>query len=421
MPAADTASPLAAATARRRWWRRLVPAAALLLALAAVEIYLRVDDRRRDEQFWTLRMPDPVRGWALRPSYAGWVLNENRVWVEINSDGMRDREHPVEKPPGTLRVAVLGDSYMQASNVPLEKAFVSFFERRLSGCLQPSRQQAEVLNFGVSGYGTAQELLTYRHHVIKYKPDIVVLAVYTSNDIFNNHRAITESPGDDNPYFVLDGDDLVLDTGTTPGDEAGQPFYQRVRLAITNRSLAAARVYRGWADFRARFLPVSGAAPATPGGDEDDESGIDSDDVYRVPEDPDVVDAWRVTEALFLALARETAAQGTELWIVTLTNAEQVDPSLTARKAFAASLGVDSLVYPDLRIRDFARAHGIPVVTLVEPLGDYAELTGTYLNGGYNEAVPAGKGHWNETANQLAAEVVGSRMCAGSRAIAGLQ
>src|SRR5205814_6625220 len=54
-------------------------------------------------------------------------------------------------------------------------------------------KKIEVLNFGVSGYGTAQELLTLREQVWKYSPDIVMLAITTNNDITDNLRALKKT------------------------------------------------------------------------------------------------------------------------------------------------------------------------------------------------------------------------------------
>lgn len=417
MIAAPPAEPGVAAR-RRWWWRRLVPIAAGLAALLVFEVGLRVTDDWRDQAAGQVHIHDPERGWVTRPGFSGWVEGENRVWVQTNSDGMRDREHSIAKPAGAVRIAVLGDSYMEALNVPLEKTFTTFLEQRVSGCrpasLRPSgaaARQAEVLNFGVSGYGTTQELLTYRSQVIKYRPDIVVLAVYTSNDIFNNHRELTESPGDDNPYFVLQGDSLVPDPWQPPPEDlSGLPWYQRLRVAITSRLATANLAWGGWGQLRARFAP-----PAPPIAEQEESPAEASGNaIYRPPATPAERDAWRVTEALFLALAREVAAQGSEFWLVTLSNAEQVNPSLEARRALAASLGVESLRYPDERIRDFGRAHGIRVITLVERLADHTEKTGRFLNGGYNERYPPGTGHWNETTNELVAGLVGDRLCAES-------
>ncbi len=70
-------------------------------------------------------------------------------------------------------------------------------------------QTVEVINFGVSGYGTAQELLTLREKVWKYSPDLVLLAITTNNDITDNSRALKRT--DDVPYFVFQDNKLTLD------------------------------------------------------------------------------------------------------------------------------------------------------------------------------------------------------------------
>jgi hypothetical protein len=377
----------------------------MLLAVLACEIALRATNQRDAARFY---LPDAQRGWALRPNQEGWSREENVVWVRINSDGLRDREHPAAAPPGTVRVAVLGDSYMMAVNVPQEKTFTSFLESRLTGCVQGTGRVAEVMNFGVGGYGTAQELLTYRSHVTNYRPDVVVLAVYTSNDLFNNHPGLNESNHDPTPYFALRGDMLVLNAPTAVDPYAGEPWFRRLRIAVTERLRTADLLYRGWATLR----------PAVKEEEEelrpDIAGGLGSEEIYRPPSTPAIAEAWRVTEALFLTLAREVAASGAEFWIVTLSNAQQVHPELAARRALADGLGVDDLFYPDRRIRDFAAANGIPAVMLAEPLAEYSAASGAFLNGGLSPEMPAGQGHWNVTTNTLAAGIVGDRLCSGS-------
>ncbi len=66
-----------------------------------------------------------------------------------------------------------------------------------------------MLNFGVSGFGTAQELLLLRDRVLAYHPDLVVLAFLTGNDIVDNSRALTSDPR--RPYFVMNSGRLALD------------------------------------------------------------------------------------------------------------------------------------------------------------------------------------------------------------------
>src|ERR1041385_914188 len=67
-----------------------------------------------------------------------------------------------------IHYGVLGDSYAAAFQVPMENAFWAIAEREVAEC--PHRP-IEVLNFGLSGYGTAQQLLTLRHRGWEYPPD----------------------------------------------------------------------------------------------------------------------------------------------------------------------------------------------------------------------------------------------------------
>lgn len=374
------------------------------------------------------RQPDTEFGWVLRPGFEGWTADEARVWVRINRDGLRDREHSLEKPAGSLRVALLGDSYLEALNVPFEKTFAALLESQLQGCAQPHGQVAEVINFGVAGYSTAQELLTYRARARKYHPDIVVLAVYTGNDIHGNHAAL--NPASDrkvSPYFVFQGDtlklvppspELIATTAHQPQDEVepippGAPWYQRIRLSLTNRSKAATLLYQSWATWRNRSRPVP------PEADRYDDSLENA--IYQPPARPEFHEAWRVTEALLQTVARDVEADGAEFWLVTLGTAAQMDPDLGARQKLAARLGVPTLDYADDRIRNWADAHGIRHVMLTEPLAAFTASSRQYVHGGYLGTDSLGLGHWNETGNGRAAEIVGRQLCVDSRVIAGSQ
>jgi hypothetical protein len=397
----------------RRGARILLLAASLVFAVGAIEIGLRNIGGVFHDVF---TQPDFERGWSLRPGFSGWMNGERVMWMAINSAGLRDREHSIAAPPRTLRVAVLGDSYMQGLNVPPEKMFTTFLESRLSKCLAPAGLQAEVMNFGVTGYGTAQEWLTYRHHAARYRPDLVILAVYTNNDIYNNHRRLnpTDYP-EQSPYFTLDGDALVLDASFRDvlAQKAIQPWWRRWRMALTDHVRTAQLLYQVWGVVRPHVI----APEIESGGDAD--AGIDLEDaIYLPPAIPEVAEAWRVTEAIMLQLAREVRADGAEPWIVTLANGDQVNPDPVERQRYLDGLGIDSLFYPDHRVRDVAARHGIASMALAEPLSHYVRSTGAVIRGGYRASVPLGSGHWNELGNEVAAGLLGDRLCAGSAAIA---
>jgi hypothetical protein len=107
------------------------------------------------------------------------------VWFRINSKGLRaDREYPYEKPAGTKRIVCLGDSFTAGYEVDLEDCFTRVLERELTA----QGRAVEVLDAGVSGFGTAEELLYLERELIRYQPDVVVVSFY-GNDLMDNVRS----------------------------------------------------------------------------------------------------------------------------------------------------------------------------------------------------------------------------------------
>ena len=103
--------------------------------------------------------------------------------ITINKYGMRDKERKIEKN-NKFRIAILGDSIMEALQVPDYKYSSIIIEENLI----KRNYDVEVLNFSFSGYGTAQQLALYNALVKNFKPDLVVLFTLASNDLRNNSR-----------------------------------------------------------------------------------------------------------------------------------------------------------------------------------------------------------------------------------------
>jgi lysophospholipase L1-like esterase len=116
---------------------------------------------------------NPRIGWEPLP-----LAERKRFRTGINDLGYRDVNHPVAKPPGVLRITVIGDSIAQGTGIEDEKAI---FPRALETSLRAKGVPAEVLNFGVAGYNTQQEVETLVTKGLAYSPDVVVLA-YCLND-----------------------------------------------------------------------------------------------------------------------------------------------------------------------------------------------------------------------------------------------
>ena len=216
------------------------------LGAVVAEITLRVAGYSYPEFY----QPDNTRGYALRPNMEGWYRKEGAAFVKINSEGLRDREHAKAKPPGTIRIAVLGDSYPEAFPVPVADAFWALLEKRLDGCGAFAGKHVEVLNFGVSGYGTAQELITLRERVWQYSPEIVMLTFTTNNDVSDNLRALKKT--DEAPYFVLREGKLALDDSfkETRAFRLRQSAINRLGRWIRDRSRLIQAINQGHHGFK---------------------------------------------------------------------------------------------------------------------------------------------------------------------------
>ena len=182
---------------------------------------------------------DAVLGYMHRPGARGLWNKEGNVYVQINSAGMRDKEHAREKPAGTIRIAVLGDSYAEAFQVSSQETFWAVMEWELETCVSKYGKKVEVLNFGVSGYGTAQELLMLQHRAWEYSPDIVVLAITPANDICNNSRELEHDSS--RPYFVYRGDKLSLDNAYLSGWKYKKTGYLRY-VNLVQRASDSSRI-----------------------------------------------------------------------------------------------------------------------------------------------------------------------------------
>lgn len=156
----------------------------LLVALVGAELLLRVTGAAPEVSViskgrFQLSANSKI-GYEPVPSihYEGTDLSFYDYQGSSNSLGYRDTEHAIAKPPGTYRILVLGDSV--AAGLRIDRT-EDTFPAVLQALLRAQGVNAEVLNFGVSGYNTQQEVETLRDKGLRYQPDLVLLA-YVLND-----------------------------------------------------------------------------------------------------------------------------------------------------------------------------------------------------------------------------------------------
>lgn len=388
--------------------------AALFLALLLAEGALRLVGQ---SYYWAVaKEADAVLGWRPAPNVAARQRLEGDALVRTNRLGFRDFDHDLEKPPGTLRIAVLGDSFTEAVQVPLEETWWRIMARRLSesGCgdggPQTPAARIEVLNFAVSGYSTAQSLRVLREEALRFSPDAVLLAFFLGNDLVENSAALDGEPM--RPYLRPGDGSPAWDDGFRHSDAyrfkaspAGRFLDGLMRRSRIGQTVVQVR-------HMSKAHAQVGLALAEPA-----EPGVDNG-IYRVPSDPAWRDAWAVTEALLASFAVEVRAAGAQPLLLVAGTGAQVHPNAAAVDAFARRIGVPDLAYPVQRLLRAASAADLPAVNLPAIMALEAERTGTLLHG-FDNAMP-GFGHWNAAGHRVAGDAAATALCVGSAAAARL-
>jgi hypothetical protein len=275
---------------------------ATLVALGAAEVAVRVADVEINTNPRLRYHPD--LGWTINPGY--------RRYDQINPDGFR---HLV--PPGTAegrrRLLILGDSFTFGGAYPYARTYAGRLQEWLGAAVgDPAEKPWDVINLGVSGYGTGQQLLALEEYGLSFEPDAVVLQMFPYNDLCNNNleQAFTCSFLDfHRPYFVTDDADLRI-TYLHP---------IRARLRRFSRLFGWVEVRTGWGipvpeidskgdAKRAQYLLKRGAASA---GLE-----FESNRYSLVPEElqPESIRAgWEVTERIVGEIAARLDERDTPL------------------------------------------------------------------------------------------------------------
>jgi lysophospholipase L1-like esterase len=158
-------------TTRRKWVFLL----ALLVPGVAAEGYVRVIiEKQLARHSATLspivrRDPNPDVLYGFIP---GATADHGRI--EINLNGYRDSEFPTaETREGLFLILTLGDSVTFGGRVQLEEVYSKRLEQRLNARAGPRR--VRVLNAGVPGYNTQQELAVLRQLGPQFSPNLIVL------------------------------------------------------------------------------------------------------------------------------------------------------------------------------------------------------------------------------------------------------
>ncbi|MBF0371571.1 MAG: SGNH/GDSL hydrolase family protein [Magnetococcales bacterium] len=360
---------------------------------------------------------DPLTGSRHKENVDLVWTKEGGGRIRVNNHGLMGQDVSLEKPPGVFRVAILGDSFTEALQVPWDQNFAAILQTHLNHSERAGR--VEVLNFGVSGYGTAQAWLTLQHQVALFDPNLIVLAFFPGNDFQDNSRHLKFDPA--KPYFDLDeSGELVRD----PLVEAAFTDYISDKRTAWKRRLLnhlrdhsqlvtlAVAVYFQWqsqmdrGDHTLQAKPTSEATVSLLPASEATPAPILPQ--FGGPMSPAWQGAWSLTEKLLLEMNQWGREREVPFILMMVTQANQVNR--VNRSRYLERYPEADLTFVNRRMGAFAREHHIPYLSLVEPFQALNEASGICFHGVeclQEGSDGSGGGHWNRHGHREAGRLLG--------------
>jgi hypothetical protein len=345
---------------------------ALVLALALAELGVRLGSPQptglshQDRYGLALHYPRMTR---FLPQYGHEV--------SFNSTGMRDHEHTVEKPQGTFRILLLGDSFMEALQVPADSMLATLMERDLSSA---TGRTVEVINAGVSGWGTNDELRYLTRYGLDYNPDLVVVAMTLHNDISDNLRR---------EWYTLEDGSLV--------DREPPPKTWLQFKIIQLKAFLATRfqLYQLW-----RRVRHSGEMKQVA-------NALNSHvvELFQEPRPSTIAQGMSLTGRLLAAIRDTSRAAGARMAVILLPLRYQITDATFANFVKQAEVASDQMaIYqPQAMIRSITDSLQIPVVDLLPGFRAWATA-------GKGALYVEWDGHWNGAGHRLAADQVNNEL-----------
>jgi lysophospholipase L1-like esterase len=297
-----------------------------------------------------------------QPNFDGWIkTSEFTTHVKIGPLGLRDPRTDYARPPDTHRILLLGDSFTEAVQVNDSQTVASRLEASLLG---HTGRRVEVINAGVAGYGTGQEMLLFDQEGLQYQPQVVVLLVFVGNDIGDNsYRPNPDSAEPSSrPSFELDNEKLIR---VVPG--APSAAYRDWRQPLRDCCLL-------YNVFETGVLLKLANRPVRDQPEVSDDARYLVRSLYETKPDGEMARAWRITERLIGIIRDRASAEGIRLVVVgapdwlALDEAawqERMGESRASTKRYAPD-------FPNKMLGEIMGRAGVPYLDLMPILAEAA-------------------------------------------------
>lgn len=316
----------------------------------------------------------------LCPNYEGnFPKSEISGHIKINSKGLRDVEHTYEKK-GTFRILGLGDSFVFGHGVEYEESFLTVLEDKLNKNFTDS---IEIIKAGTPGTGPQAYLNILEKEGVKYSPDMVLVCIFTGNDINDIRLAATPPSVSDSIEIKAHGQHKQVPV-TLKDEKSTTATKDFLRRHVHLYSFIVDRL-KSIPAFRS-FLQKNNMASGLIGSYVIDILKKDYSEEYKAK--------W---EEAFSTL-KKMKELNSNLIISIIPSREQID-SLRLGKALA-QLGYNKddidIEHPNRLIKEFCDANGL---LCIDMLPAFRKAAGQQL---YFEIDP----HFNKEGHKLAADII---------------
>ena len=331
-------------------------------------------------------MPDPILKWRFTPNHSYWFFQENDhpITGKFNSFGWRDHEWALAKAPNTFRIAVLGDSFVEAFQVESDRTFTEIIEQEIN---KNSNTKIELMNFGRSGFTQTEELIVLKNEVIQFDPDMVILFFLPDNDIQDVSR---ETAYGSRPFYLVDkSGGLILDTSFSGTKE------YKIRSIINHVKQ------------RSAFVSLLAERYNTMKQQLNKKKFQDNDKVQKgingflslCTSNPDqkYVRSYQLNKRLIKEIAEYTEGKGIQFMLATISTAaykpEIEQEYISIDPSYNANFFEDDL-------KDLADTLNIDYIGLQRPFRQSYEKTGESLYWG----------HWNYKGHEVVADILSDKL-----------
>ena len=371
----------------------------IFLLFFFIEIILRI----LSVEYPIFQKHDSIRGFSLLPNSSGTWNREGKGEIKINDDGLRDINHKISKPDNVLRIAVLGDSFAEARSVNLEETFWYKLKNNLGNCFNLHKgKKIEVINFGVSEYGTTQQYLTLKNNVWQYNPDIILLAFYSGNDISDNVKNLSQKKY--RPYFLFK-DDKTFDVDNSFLDSKpykmlssflGQVFIKISQYSRISQLLREFYVQQYFKNQKKKKKI-------------NDKQNLEIISNLYNPVSSEWLNAWFTTEKILNLINNEIKKNDKDFILVSLTTPIQVNPKINQVEKYKKINNIKDIFYPEKRLNKFSKINSIKFVELAPKMSNLALKNNIYFHGFNNTKL--GTGHWNKLGHDQASKLISEKVC----------